>query len=258
MTEPSSTRDRSIKAILFDMDGTLADTERLKARAYTDIVSELLETSDPDPRVLPLYGAFVGSTDRALCEEMVEQFGLSEILAPHVERLGVSAAWEALHTMRMDHYHKTYGRPEIIAQNAFRHSVDLVREHSAAGRIVAVATSSFTGEATRVLKAIGVLDLLQAVVGRDQVSQAKPHPEIYLKTAEILGVAPSECVVIEDSPMGAKSALAAEMACLIIANQFTGGPLRAFSEIDQRWVAYDPAEAGMLLDLLIEELEGSA
>jgi HAD superfamily hydrolase (TIGR01509 family) len=237
------------------MDGTLADTERLKARAYTDIVAELFKTDDPDPRVLPLYGSFVGSTDRALCEEMVEQFGLSEILIPHVGRLGVSAPWEALHTMRMDHYHKTYGRPEIIAQNAFRHTVDMVRVQRAAGRIVAVATSSSTDEARRVLEAIGVLDPLQVVVGRDQVSHAKPHPEIYLKTAEALGVTPSECIVIEDSPLGARSALAAEMACLVVANQFTGGPLRSFDEIDQRWVAYEPAEAGMLLDLLIEELE---
>ena len=104
MTESSEGSGRSVKAILFDMDGTLADTERLKAGAYTDIVAQLFETNEPDPRVLPLYGAFVGPTDRALCEEMVEQFGLTEILIPHVERLGVFAPWEALHTMRMDHY----------------------------------------------------------------------------------------------------------------------------------------------------------
>ncbi len=118
---------------------------------------------------------------------------------------------------------KTYGHPEIIAQNVFRHAVDMVRDQRAAGRIVAVATSSFTEEARRVLNAIGVLDLLQVVVGRDQVSHPKPHPEIYLKTAEALNVTPSECIVIEDSPLSARSALAAEM----------------------------------LLDLLIEELEAS-
>ena len=99
----------------------------------------------------------------------------------------------------------------------------MVRDQRAAGRIVAVATSSFTEEARRVLNAIGVLDLLQVVVGRDQVSHPKPHPEIYLKTAEALNVTPSECIVIEDSPLSARSALAAEM----------------------------------LLDLLIEELEAS-
>ncbi|MDP6059259.1 MAG: hypothetical protein QGH33_10215 [Pirellulaceae bacterium] len=46
MTESSEGSGRSVKAILFDMDGTLADTERLKAGAYTDIVAQLFETND--------------------------------------------------------------------------------------------------------------------------------------------------------------------------------------------------------------------
>ena len=73
-----------IKAVIFDMDGTLADTERLKAMAYADCLKEILNLPDPDPRVLPLYTAYVGNTDRALCEAMVDRFGLGEPLTASV------------------------------------------------------------------------------------------------------------------------------------------------------------------------------
>ena len=53
------------------MDGTLADTERLKARAYADVIAELLKLDEHDPRLLPIYGAYAGNTDRALRAAMV-------------------------------------------------------------------------------------------------------------------------------------------------------------------------------------------
>ena len=231
------------------MDGTLADTERLKARAYADIIADLLELDEPDPRVLPLYGSYVGNTDRALCEAMVEEFGLADALAPHARELDVpnlpklpnlKEPWEALHTLRLDHYKRTHGQPENIARHAIQHNVDLLRAQHTAGRTVAVATSSMTDEATRVLQAIGVVDLLAAVVGRDQVTNAKPHPEVYLHTAEALGIDPARCLVIEDYQLGATSAMAANMPVVIVANQFTDNPLRAQTAISQQWIVYDP------------------
>ncbi len=220
------------------MDGTLADTERLKARAYADVIAGLLDLDEPDPRVLPLYAAYVGNTDRALCETIVEEFGIADLLHDHIRELGVSEPWEALHTLRRDHYRSTHGQPENIARHAIQHNVDLLRAQHAAGRTVAVATSSMTDEATRVLEAIGVFDLLAALVGRDRVANAKPHPEIYLKTAGVLRIKPEQCLVIEDSQLGATSAMAANMPCVIVANQFTDAPLRSQTDIDQQWIVY--------------------
>jgi beta-phosphoglucomutase-like phosphatase (HAD superfamily) len=117
-----------------------------------------------------------------------------------------------------------------------------VREQRAAGRRIAVATSSFTGEARRVLGILGVLDCLDEVVGREQVTHPKPHPEIYLATMERLGVAPRETVVIEDSPVGVTAAEAAETNWICVANQWTAEPLRQNAAIDQQWVVYDPAD----------------
>ena len=91
------------------------------------------------------------------------------------------------------------------------------------------------------LKAIGVFDLLEALVGRDQVTNAKPHPEIYLHTAELLRQPPEACLVIEDSPLGAASATAAEMACLIVPNAFTEKVLAEREPVPNQWVIQDPA-----------------
>ena len=224
------------------MDGTLADTERLKAMAYADCLKEILNLPDPDPRVLPLYTAYVGNTDRALCEAMVDHFGLVEPLTPYVEKLEVLAAWEALHEIRLAYYRDTYGKPEVIAQNQITHNVELLRHFKSTGRIVAVATSSMTDEASRVLKAIGVFDLLDALVGRDQVTNAKPHPEIYLHTAELLRQPPEACLVVEDSPLGAASATAAKMPCLVVPNAFTEKVLAEREPVPNQWVIDDTSD----------------
>jgi len=233
--------DSRIKAVIFDMDGTLADTERLKAMAYADCLKDILDLDEPDPRVLPLYTAYVGNTDQALCEAMVDRFGLVGPLTSHVERLQVIHAWEALHEIRLAYYRDTYGKPEVIAQNQIAHNVELLKHFKSTGRTVAVATSSMTDEASRVLKAIGVFDLLATLVGRDQVTNAKPHPEIYLHTAELIGQPPEACLVIEDSPLGAASATAAEMACLVVPNAFTEKVLSEREPVPNQWVIAEPA-----------------
>jgi beta-phosphoglucomutase len=246
-----------VEAVIFDMDGTLADTERLKAMAYADVLARLLDLDEPDPRVLPLYTAYVGNTDQALCEAIVDRFGLSEVLARETQRLGVSLAWEALHQMRLDYYRGTYGRPEVIAENQIAHNTGLLRHFHESGVTVAVATSSMTDEASRVLEAIGVFDLLSALVGRDQVTHPKPHPEIYLHTAGTLAVEPAKCLVIEDSPLGAESAAAAGMPCIVVANAFTEQALRDNPPLDSRWIIYDPAGLIREVERIISTLSRS-
>ena len=106
--------------------------------------------------------------------------------------------------------------------------------------LVAIATSSFTEQARRVTAELGVENVLDALVGRDQVTNGKPDPEIYLKTADILGVAPDETVVIEDSATGLEAAVRAGTHCIAVASAFSAAGLREQTLLAQDWCVYEP------------------
>ena len=72
------------------------------------------------------------------------------------------------------------------------------------------------------------------------MENGKPDPEIYLLVADQLGVPPSECLVIEDSPTGVKAALAAGIACIAVSTSSTRQSLHAFGVIDDAWIVDDP------------------
>jgi HAD superfamily hydrolase (TIGR01509 family) len=81
---------------------------------------------------------------------------------------------------------------------------------------MAVATSTARAMATYHLQEAGLLDKLQALVARDDVVHGKPHPESYLKAAGYLATDPAECLALEDSHNGARSAIAAGMTTVLV------------------------------------------
>ena len=85
----------------------------------------------------------------------------------------------------------------------------------------AVASSSSRGWVDGWLRRHGIHDLLDVVVGRDDVRNVKPDPELFLLAASRLEVAPGACVVFEDSPNGMSAALAAGMRCVAVPNALT-------------------------------------
>ncbi len=231
-----------IRAVIFDLDGTLADTESQKARAYVDVITGLQGADKPDPRIMPLYERVVGTTDEAMARAAVDELDLAASLERHITALGVDEPWEALHRLRVERYLASHGASDELARHAFGHNVDLLRQQHAAGRAIAVATSSPQREAERVVHALGVRDLVEHVVGRDRVSKTKPDPEIYLFTAELLAAPPAGILVVEDTPLGVQAALAAGMACIAVANSLTGDSLRRQNILEQPWIAYRPDE----------------
>ena len=88
-------------------------------------------------------------------------------------------------------------------------------------RRLALASNSFRNNIDLVISKIGIDGFFEAVVSGGDVERAKPEPEIFLKAAEMLGVAPMRCVVIEDSQMGVVAAHRAGMKCIAVPNQYT-------------------------------------
>jgi beta-phosphoglucomutase len=239
--------DSRISAFIFDLDGTLVETERLKARSYANIIGDMTGANTPDHRAIELYERIVGSTDEMVCRQMIDEFDITDSLESVDGEL-----WKHLHEIRMAEYRENDGAAEHLQASVYQHNIDLLRNQKSIGRTVSVATSSFSDEAKRVLDALGVRVLLDDIVGRDSVSKPKPDPEIYHLAMARLGVDPEQVIIIEDSPIGAKAAMDSGASWILVSTPFSRTAVEATSWLDTQWVVHDPAKLSETVNRRIE------
>lgn len=179
-------------AVLWDMDGTLVDTEPY----FLEVVAGLVEAgggalSVQDHRAL--IGASMARTAEIAVRAGARQ-GAAEIIATATtrvhQRLGSGITWRP-------------GARELLL--ALR----------AAGVPTALVTMSFRSLADAVVAGIG-FEAFDVVVAGDEVAHGKPNPEAYLRAADLLDVAIGQCVVLEDSPPGVAAGVAAGAAVVAV------------------------------------------
>jgi HAD superfamily hydrolase (TIGR01509 family) len=231
-----------IQAVIFDLDGTLVQSERLKAISYGRAIRERLDLAVPDERIFELYKEVVGQTRDVVSGSLVEALGLEECLRSHMAAYGAAEPRQVLTAMRLQIYAEMVADPQLLRDNQWPHNVALLRIVRAAACRTALATSSLTEEARYVLRALSLEEEFEAVVGVDQVERGKPDPEIYLLAASLLDVPPADCLVIEDSPIGVQAALAAGMSPVAVATPFTYAGLHAAGLLDHDWLVHEPAD----------------
>lgn len=174
------------------MDGTLVDSGQLHETAWRATLTRYGIPIDP-PRMRSLAGV----PARETLEKLLAHFGR----APSASLDEMVAFKEArVH----EHVHRLV-RPTAL--------VDVVRAHHGR-KPMAVGTGASTEEARAILRRCELDALFDVVVGADQVEHPKPAPDTFLLCARRLGVAPSACVVFEDSPMGLASAARAGMTAI--------------------------------------------
>lgn len=184
-------------AFVFDMDGTLTDTEAV----WDDIRRDLAARHDrpwPDGATQ----AMMGMSTPEWSSYLVEAVGL-----PGTRE---EAAQETIDAM-VEQYH----RDLTLVPGA----VAAVRR-MAAERPIGLATSSPRVLITAALDEMGVTDLFGATVSTEEVAAGKPAPDGYLRVCELLGVDPTRCAAIEDSTNGIRSALAAGMTVIALPPHF--------------------------------------
>jgi HAD superfamily hydrolase (TIGR01509 family) len=189
-------------ALIFDMDGVLADTESLIARASIAMFRELygVEMQPED------FRPFIGTGAVRYVEGPAEQHGVTIDIDAAVER-------------RHENFVALIDSGESIAMPGAAELVADAAEHP--DWKLAIATSSPTAKAIATLKAAKIdVPAFDVIVTGDMVTHKKPHPEIYLATSEQVGITPNNCVVVEDALTGVTSAKAAGMSCLAITNSF--------------------------------------
>jgi len=211
-----------ISAVIFDLDGVLVQTEKLKARAYGLAVQKIRNLPEPDLNAGEAYREVVGSSREATSKHVMDKLGLEEELRPLMAQYGVLEPWQALTAVRYEIYDKMVADPQVIRDNQWPYTVELLKMAKEASCQTALTTLSKKKDVLHMVHSLGLESMLDVVLTAEDVSKGKPDPEIYLLAAKKLGVPPSECLVLEDSVNGIKAGQAAGMSVVAIATPFTG------------------------------------
>ena len=240
-----------INAIMFDLDGTLVQSEKLKALSYAMAAQRLRRLPEPDQRAIEAYREIVGSAREVASRHIMDSLNLENELGALTADYGVSEPWEVLTAIRTEIYDGMVADPQVIRDNQWPHTIGLLRvAHEAACR-TALATMSYREEAMHVLRSLDLEQYLDEILTREDVEQPKPDPEIYLLAAERLEVRPQDCLVLEDSPNGVRAAVAAGMNVIAVATPFTIAGLHTSHVLEHAWVVH---EAEQLLDVVRDRI----
>lgn len=239
--------------MIFDLDGTLVQTEKLKALSYARAAVEMCPRSITEEEVIEAFKEVVGRARREVAEALMERFDLGQEAGKRMEEYGVAAPWEAFVRIRLRIYDEIITDPDMIRNNQWPHNIELLRTAREAECRVGLATMSSGMQANRVLEILGLADAFDFVASRDDVEHGKPDPEIYQLVSRELGVPPRECLVIEDSPSGVRAALAAAMWCIAVTTPFTRGRIRGEKLLAKRWIVDEPGELFSTVERLVTE-----
>lgn len=178
-------------AVIFDLDGTLADTFPMIIGAWNEAVREPLGREFAPEEVIALFG-------------VPEEPMLRRVLAPE----DVPKAMEVYH----QHYEAEHGLVE-----PFEGITEVLKAIAAAGIPIGVVTGKGRRSADITLRLLGWDGLFSRVVTGDDVKHQKPHPEGALATAKTLGVDPRSCVFVGDTPTDVECGRAAGMTTIAAA-----------------------------------------
>ena len=186
-----------ISTVIFDLDGLLADTESLHRTAYQEVFAGLgVDLSDEQ------YADHWIRSGKGI-EDFLNERNLP--FDPALVRRRKGSRYQQLVAEGVD---PIPGSRELLQALQGR-------------KAMALATSSFPKDAYAVLDALGFEAFFSCIIAKDAVKRNKPHPDIFLHTAQEMGAAPEHCVVIEDAEKGVLAAYAAGMKCIAVPNEHT-------------------------------------
>jgi HAD superfamily hydrolase (TIGR01509 family) len=245
-----------IRAMVFDLDGTLVKTERLKAISYAKAVIELCPRTVSEDDVIEAFKAVVGRSRREVAMALVAQFDLEQKAREKLEQLGVDSYWQAFVQIRLRHYAEMLSNPGVIIENQWPHNRKVLTTARMGGCKTALATMSRCEQARRIVDVLGLHDDFDFIATRDDVEQGKPSPEIYYLVAQELDIPVQECLVLEDSPSGVNAALNAGMWCIAVTTPFTKEQIHAQGILDERWIVDDPVNVEQVVQAMVSERKG--
>lgn len=185
-----------IKAVLFDMDGTVFDTERIYREAWFYAADAIGFAGDMNEVMERIFGVSETDIGKYFYRNWGENF-------PYEKMLSIRAARIA-NRIEEDGVPFKAGVPEVFDQLKKR------------GIVSALVTSAPKFRVDDFLTRSGLTEAFSAVITGERVTQSKPAPDIFLLAAKELGLRPDECMVVEDSHNGAKAGYHAGMPVVLV------------------------------------------
>ncbi|HQV69521.1 MAG TPA: HAD family phosphatase [Thermoflexales bacterium] len=191
------------RAVIFDMDGLLLDTEPIAHTAWSRAFAEAGVTLRED-----VYPQIIGRTSADTNQYLCEAHNLTE------------SAIHQIANRKNELLRQAYERTVPVKEGA----LDLLSALDARGIPRAIATSTYRDLALHKLQIAGLIHFFNAVVCGDEVKRGKPAPDIFLAAASKLGQPPEVCLVLEDAVPGARAAVAAHIRVIIVPDQVQPPP----------------------------------
>jgi HAD superfamily hydrolase (TIGR01509 family) len=186
-----------ISTVIFDLDGLLADTEKLHRRAYQEVLGKFgIELTDSE------YGEHWIRFGKGI-DDFVREKNLS--VNPSVLRAEKTRRYQQLVEQSLE------PMPGALS----------LLERLEGRKTCALASSSYPDAVECVLRKLGVARYFATIAAKDSVGRLKPFPDIFLYVAERLNVEPASCVVLEDAEKGVIAAKDAGMKCIAVPNEYT-------------------------------------
>lgn len=183
-----------LKAILFDMDGVIVDTEPLHHKAYYMMFNDFnIEVSKS------LYQSFTGQSTKNICKKLVSHFNLK-------------AQALDLELCKRNHFNSLFDNDPSL--KLIDGVLDLIKNYYANGLTLVLASSASMGTINKVFTRFNLDQYFIKKLSGADLKASKPHPEIFEKAAYFSNYKKSECLVIEDSTNGIKAAHSAGIFCI--------------------------------------------
>lgn len=228
-----------IKAIIFDLDGTLVQTEIVKAHSYAKAINQLSSNAVSEEEVIESFKCNVGLARQEVASNLVREYRLR--LDPDAKSDSESLEDLIIET-RLDIYNNMLEDPLILPRYCCKMTMGFLHLVKTDKYLTGLATMSHCMQVEKVLQIMNIKQNFNFVITRDEIENAKPHPEIYLRMKNKLQVETDECIVIEDSVAGIKAALSANMHVFAVTNSITKESVLKSKLLDKKFIIDNPAE----------------
>ncbi len=183
-----------LKAVIFDMDGVIINSEPMHHKAYHDMFDEVgIQVSKE------MYESFTGQSTINICKRLCEHFNLSE--SP-----------EALVALKRKHYKQFFDTDSSLG--LIDGVLNLIKNYHESGLTLVLGSSASMSGINMIFERFNLNKYFKSKLSGADLKQSKPHPEIFIKAAEATGFKKEECLVIEDSTNGIEAAKSAGIFCV--------------------------------------------